>query len=324
MTARPDRKAIESNARSALETDLAGEVLRGLASSPKTLPPKLFYDDAGASLFERICTLPEYYLTRAENEILRARAGEIASLSGPHSVLVEYGSGAGLKVRLLLSALDRPAAYVPIDISGEQLARVAREIGAVHPEMSVHPLHADYISALTLPVLPDTLRRIAFFPGSTIGNFQPAKAERFLARIRRAVGEDGALLIGVDRVKSPEVLNAAYNDAQGVTAAFNLNVLRRINREMEADFRLEQFQHRAFFDEAASRIEMHLESRLRQTVTVAGMRFRFERGETVWTESSYKYDWPRLQRLVSSAGFELKRLWTDEADLFWVAFLTSA
>jgi dimethylhistidine N-methyltransferase len=305
----------------AADPALRAEVLRGLLATPKTLPPKLFYDEAGARLFERITELPEYYLTGAELGILERCVGEIATLAGPRAALVEYGSGAGVKVRLLLDALDEPAAYVPIDISAEQLARVASEIAAEYPRVAVRPVAADYTRPLQLPALPAGARRLAFFPGSTIGNFHPTEAAAFLHRIRRTVGAGGALVLGVDRRKDPAVLHAAYDDAAGVTAAFNLNMLRRLNRELGADFDLERFAHRATFDDRASRVEMHLVSLERQTVRVAGERVAFERGETIWTESSYKYDRERLEALVSGAGFRVTRLWTDDAERFWVAYL---
>jgi L-histidine Nalpha-methyltransferase len=300
---------------------LLDEVLRGLRGTPKALPPKLFYDEEGARLFERICTLDEYYLTRAELEILRAHAAEIAALAGPRCALVEYGSGAGVKVRLLLDALDAPAAYVPIDISRAQLAAVARELAAEYPSVAVRPVCADYTAALRLPRLPAGARRLAFFPGSTIGNFHPAEAAAFLHRIRRTVGPAGALLLGVDRRKAARTLNAAYNDRAGVTAAFNLNLLARINRELAADFQVERFKHRAFFDDDASRIEMHLVARESHVVQVAGEPIAFEAGESIWTESSYKYDRRRLAQLVAAAGFRIARLWTDPKQQFWVAFL---
>jgi L-histidine N-alpha-methyltransferase len=303
------------------ESAFRSEVLRGLLANPKSLPPKLFYDEAGAALFERITTLPEYYLTRAELEILQARASEIARLAGPACTLVEYGSGAGRKVRLLLDAMECPAAYVPIDISAEQLAAVASEIAAAYPSVAVHPLAADYTRPIALPAIGGAERRLAFFPGSTIGNLTPTEAIGFLSRVRRTVGPGGALVLGVDRVKSTSALHAAYNDADGVTAAFNCNVLARINRELGADFRLAHFAHRAFFNEAESRVEMHLVSLVAQTVAVAGARIRFEAGETIWTESSYKYDRARLEALVSASGFTVTRLWTDAAARFWVAFL---
>jgi dimethylhistidine N-methyltransferase len=304
---------------------LRREVLRGLCEMPKSLPPKLFYDAAGAALFERICTLDEYYPTRTELGILRANVRELAALAGPRCSLVEYGSGAGVKVRLLLDALDEPVAYVPIDISHEQLAEVAADIAEDYPGLAVRPLAADYTMPLRLPSMPPTERRkLAFFPGSTIGNFHPTEAAAFLQRVRRTVGPGGALILGVDRRKDRRVLEAAYDDREGVTAAFNLNMLARLNRELRADFALSNFAHRAVWNDRASRIEMHLESLARQVVQVAGEEVRFERGETIWTESSYKYDRLRLDRLVAEGGFELGRVFTDPGDLFWVAFLTVA
>jgi L-histidine Nalpha-methyltransferase len=328
MTARPDplaqsRTVEPAGAGQAARASVA-EVLRGLRSVPKTLPAKLFYDETGAELFERISTLPEYYLTRAELQILERRRHEIAGLAGPNATLIEYGSGAGVKVRLLLDALDSPAGYVPIDISAEQLSRVAREIAGAYPHVPVRPLLADYVKPLSLPPMPRTTRRVAFFPGSTIGNFHPAEAAAFLQRIRRTVSADGALLLGVDRRKDVKTLHAAYNDAAGVTAAFNLNVLRRLNRELGATFDPERFSHRAFFNDEASRIEMHLLSPVEQTVQVAGERISFEAGETIWTESSYKYDRTRLESLVTSAGFRIVRLWSDAAEQFSVAYLGAA
>lgn len=304
------------------------EVLRGLAGTPKTLPPKLFYDATGAELFERITTLPEYYLTGAELEILRTHVNEIAALLGPRPALVEYGSGAGVKVRLLLDAFAATgtpaAAYVPIDISREQLAAVAAEIAARYPDVPVHPICADYTTPLRLPDLPRRARRVAFFPGSTIGNFHPTEAAAFLHRIRRTVAADGVLLLGVDRRKDAAILHAAYDDAAGVTAAFNLNMLRRLNRELGADFDTSRFAHRACFDASASRVEMHLVSLERQSVSVAGERIAFEAGESIWTESSYKYDRGALEAIVASAGFRIGRLWTDARERFWVAFLDAA
>lgn len=303
--------------------DLAGEVLRGLQASRKTLPPKLFYDAEGARLFERICELPEYYLTRAELQILRDHSRDIAALAGPHAALVEYGSGAGLKITMLLDALDRPAAYLPIDIAGEQLAAVARRLSEQYPAVAVQPLLADYTAPLRLPALPAHARRVAFFPGSTIGNFHPAEAAAFLRRIRHTVGAGGALILGVDRVKNPAVLEAAYNDAAGVTAAFNLNLLRRLNREMQADFDLAKFVHQAPFNQPARRIEMHLVSTADQQVHVAGEVVSLAQGESIWTESSYKYDLARLHELTATAGFRVDGLWTDHNEQFWVAFLTA-
>lgn len=300
------------------------EVLRGLSGQPKTLPPKLFYDRAGARLFEEICELPEYYLTRTELQILEERAPEIAALCGERTALIEYGSGAGIKVRLLIDELKNPAAYVPVDISMEQLAAVAAERARQYPHLRVAPVCADYTTRFALPPLPDDARRVAFFPGSTIGNLHPAEATAFLHRIRATVGTRGALVLGVDRRKDPGILHAAYNDSAGVTAAFNLNILRRLNRELGATFDLERFRHRAHFNDEASRVEMHLESLVAQRVCVAGAPIEFEEGETILTECSYKYDLDFLEAVIRPAGFQIEQLWTDERDWFWVGFLIPA
>jgi L-histidine N-alpha-methyltransferase len=247
--------------------------------------------------------------------------GEIAKLAGPRVALLEYGSGAGVKIRLLLDALESPTAYVPIDISREQLARVSTELAAEYPGVAVRPLNADYTLPLAVPSLPAGSRRVAFFPGSTIGNFHPMEAAVFLGRVRRAVGKDGALILGVDRRKSAAVLNAAYDDAAGVTAKFNLNMLTRLNHDVGARFDLDKFQHRAFFNSRASRVEMHLVSKEAQIVRVAGEFIDFEKGESIWTESSYKYDRARLEELVETAGFRIRKLWTNSKRQFLVAYL---
>jgi dimethylhistidine N-methyltransferase len=300
---------------------LRAEVLRGLVNLPRSLPPKLFYDRTGARLFEEICELPEYYLTRTELSILERRAPEIAERCGDHVALVEYGSGAGVKIRLLLDELKHAAAYVPVDISMEQLAAVAAERARQYPHLRVAPVCADYTTRFTLPALPADARRVAFFPGSTIGNLHPAEATAFLHRIRSTIGPDGALILGVDRRKDEEVLHAAYNDSSGVTAAFNLNVLARLNREFGATFDLATFRHRAYFNDAASRIEMHLESLTDQRVVVAGVPIDFRRGETILTECSYKYDRLFLDDVVRAAGFAIEQLWTDQRRWFWVGYL---
>jgi dimethylhistidine N-methyltransferase len=302
---------------------LRDEVLRGLQSPRKTLPPKLFYDEKGAQLFEKICEQPEYYVTRAELTILRRCAPEIARKVGPRAALVEYGSGAGVKIRLLLDALEHPLAYVPVDISREQLSRVAHALQQDYPAIAVKPVWADYTRRFKLPHLPASAPRVAFFPGSTIGNFHPTDAASFLRSLRSVIGYDGALVLGVDRVKDTGVLNAAYNDAAGWTARFNINVLDRLDRELDADFDARRFRHRAFFNEQASRIEMHLESTEDQMVKVGGVMIPFRAGETILTECSYKYDEASLDRLVEEAGFEVDGLWTDDADQFWVAYLKS-
>jgi L-histidine N-alpha-methyltransferase len=299
------------------------EVLRGLLGTPRTLPPKLFYDDVGARLFERICALPEYYLTRTELEILRARAANIAELAGERCALIEYGSGAGVKVRILLDALDRPEAYVPVDISRLQLCRVSESLAADYPGVRVRPVCADYTERFQLPSLSHAGRRVAFFPGSSIGNFHPSEATAFLGRVRHLVGPRGAMVLGVDRRKDAATLNAAYNDREGVTAAFNRNILVRLNREFGANFDLSLFRHRAYFNEAASRVEMHLECTEATTVWLADHAITFARGETIWTECSYKYERRQLDALVAAAGFRVAELWSDERDRFWVAFLSA-
>jgi dimethylhistidine N-methyltransferase len=320
--ARPASAPVAPTPAALARAALAREVLAGLTATPKQLPPRLLYDAAGAALFERITALPEYYLTRAEVEILHARAPEIAALAGPGAAVIEYGSGAGRKTRLLLDALDRPAAYVPIDVSGEQLADVSARLGAAYPRLAVRPVQGDYTAPLVLPPLPPGAgRRLAFFPGSTIGNMDPPDAARFLRRVRAAVGPEGALVLGVDRRNDARVLRPAYDDAAGVTAAFNRNLLVRLNRELGADFDVARFRHRARWNAAEGRVEMHLESVGAQIVHVGGERVRFASGETLWTESSYKYDGEALLRLVRDGGFSVARRWTDAADRFWVVYL---
>lgn len=302
-------------------TALRDVVVNGLSASVKALPPWLFYDAIGAELFERICDLPEYYPTRTELGILTQHAAALARHAGPNAALIEYGSGAGIKVRLLLDELETPQVYVPVDVSHEQLMAVADERAAQYPGLRVMPVCADYTKPLELPQLPASARRIAFFPGSTIGNFHPTEAAAFLHRVRHTVGSRGGMILGVDRRKDPRVLHDAYNDAAGVTEAFNRNLLVRLNRELEATFDLDTFRHVAFFNDAASRIEMHLESTVAQRVRVADVMIDFEAGETIHTECSYKYDEARLTALVEESGFRIEALYTDANDWFWVAWL---
>ena len=306
-------------------------VLAGLRARPKALPAWLFYDAAGAALFTDITRLDAYYPTRVELGILRAHAGELAALLGPGVVLLEYGSGEATKVRLLLDALrargpqGTPSAYVPIDVAGEQLREVTAHFAVTYPELAVVPLEADYTAPFALPPLPGAAtraRRIAFFPGSTIGNLHPREAEAFLRRIAATCGAGGALVLGVDLKKDPEVLHAAYNDPEGVTAAFNRNLLVRLNRELDATFDVDRFAHYAFYHPVAGRIEMHLVSRDDQTVQVAGEPVTFARGESIWTESSYKYGLAELEALAAAGGFAVGRVWTDRAEWFAVLYLT--
>ena len=298
------------------------DVMAGLSRPQKALPPKYFYDAQGCALFEAICGLPEYYLTRAEIALMRAHVGDMARHLGPGRVLIEYGSGSGRKTRLLIAAI-RPVAYVPIDIARAQLHATAAEIAHEFPRLRVVAVCADYSRPLALPGLEDlgARRRIVYFPGSTIGNFTPAEAAGFLAGAREQLGAEGGLLIGVDLKKDPARLDAAYNDARGVTAAFNLNMLARINRELGADFDLSAFRHRAFYDEASGRIEMHLESVKEQTVTISGRSIRFRKGETLHTENSCKYSVREFQDLATAAGLAPVECWMDSDRLFGVHYL---
>ena len=302
------------------QTSLRDEVLEGLSRAPKTLPCKLFYDERGSILFDEITRLPEYYPTRTETRILRDSAGEIAQLVGPGAEILELGSGSSVKIRLLLGALEAPGAYVPIDISREHLRRSAAALAEAFPELRVVAVCADYTEPLELPDLGEG-RRVAFFPGSTIGNFEPEDAERFLRRIARLVGRGGGLVIGVDLKKDRATLERAYDDGAGVTAAFNLNILEHINGALDGDFDLGRFHHVALWNATEGRIEMHLESRGAQNVTVAGQRFRFAAGERIHTENSYKYEIGEFHRLAARAGFTARRTWTDRDGLFSVHFL---
>ena len=307
-------------------TEFRGAVLQGLRSTPKTLPCKFFYDAEGSRLFDRICELPEYYPTRTECALLQARAPEIAALVGPHAGLVEFGSGAGVKVRLLLAALRYPAAYVPVDISRGHLLAAAASLASDFPGLRIVPVCADYTGRFALPRLPGSRpRRLAgFFPGSTIGNFTPSEAAGFLRRTGQLLGRGSMMIVGVDLLKDAAVLEAAYDDAAGVTAAFNLNLLARINRELDADFDLAAFSHEARWNAGDSRVEMHLVSRAAQSVQIGGDRVGFARDESVHTENSYKYTLAGFAELARSAGYDPVANWTDPADLFSIHVLKVA
>lgn len=322
MTASPIISTSRSHA--ALSASRRREVLDGLSATPKSLPSSLFYDARGAALFEEITQLPEYYLTRCEHEILEKHATDLASLVGPNAALIEFGSGAAIKVRYLLSALTNAAAYVPMDVSREQLYAAAAERSIEFPDVPILPVWADYHEPFILPDLEPDVRRVGFFPGSTIGNMEPAQASDFLARIRDTIGDTGGLILGVDRRKDPRILHAAYNDNAGVTAEFNLNLLSHLNHEYDATFSRAAFRHRAFFNDSASRIEMHLESVTAQHVRVAGQSVHFAVGETVRTEYSYKYDRKMLDAVVSAGGFKVIELFTDARQWFWLAWLEPA
>ncbi len=308
----------------AAASEFARDLLAGLARTPRSVPPKYFYDAAGSALFDGICDLPEYYPTRTELKILAERAPEIAEQIGPNAELVEFGAGSLTKVRLLFDAFDAataPKRYLPIDISGEHLEGAAQRLRADYPSMAVQPIVADYTMPLVLPATGAGVgQRVGFFPGSTIGNFHPEEALSFLQLAARLL-RGGGMLVGVDLVKEPSLLHAAYNDAQDVTAAFNLNLLRRANLELDADFDLDGFGHYAFYNLQLQRIEMHLVSRRAQVVNVAGERFAFEEGESIHTENSHKFTVEGFRALATRAGFRPGPVWTDEARLFSVHWL---
>jgi L-histidine N-alpha-methyltransferase len=311
-----------SSAPNTATAEFLRDVLDGLAREPKVLPCKYFYDARGSELFERICELEEYYPTRCEAEILRNQAAEMAALFGPRCVLIEYGSGSSRKTRLLLDRLNEPAAYVPVDISAEHLLHSARALAIRYPGLAIRPVAADFTRSFSLPPLPSATRRVVFFSGSTVGNFHPSEAVGLLTHIARLVGTGGGLLIGVDLKKDRATLERAYDDREGVTAAFNLNLLVRINRELGADFAIDRFRHRALYDEVLGRIEMHLVSAETQPVHVADRAFQFARGESICTEYSYKYSISDFRALAARAGFTVDRVWTDEGSLYSVQYLS--
>jgi dimethylhistidine N-methyltransferase len=301
---------------------MRAEVVAGLSESPRSIPSKYFYDEAGSVLFDEITRLDEYYLTRTETLVMERHAAEMAAEIGPGALIVEPGSGSSEKTRLLLDHLEAPAAYVPVDISGDYLHTAADKLRREHEGLTVLPLVADFTEPLELPSTPTpSARRIVYFPGSTIGNFRVLEAERLLRRLRSVVGRDGGVLIGFDLVKPVEVIEAAYDDATGVTARFNLNVLAHVNRALGADFDLDAFEHRAPFNAGASRIEMYLVSRRDQRVRLDGHVFDLEAGEAILTEYSHKYTLDSFAELAESAGLVPRRTWTDPDELFCVQLL---
>jgi dimethylhistidine N-methyltransferase len=296
--------------------DFAQAVLAGFARKPRSLPCRFFYDARGSALFEEITQLPEYYPTRAETTLLETYGAEIAERMGDARVLVEFGSGSSRKTSLLLSALDRISIYVPIDVAGESLAEAAEWLSERHDGLAIRPLVADFTKTRTLPIVARRSQKLGFFSGSTIGNLTHAEASSFLANAAHLLGRGASFLVGVDLKKDPAILIPAYNDKRGVTAAFNLNLLERINRELDGDIELDRFAHDAIYDEAQGRIEMHLVSLTRQTVRVLGRAFRFVKGERVHTENSHKYSIEEFQALASAAGWTPAHAWTDANKLF--------
>jgi len=304
--------------------EFRADVMAGLALPQKQLAAKYFYDARGSRLFDRICELPEYYPTRTETAILRDHAGAFRTLIGPHASLIEFGSGSSSKVRVLLDTLESIAAYVPVDISREHLLASAKELAEAYPDLRVLPVCADYTRPFEIPTIPGERARVGFFPGSTIGNFTHEEAVRFLRAAAIDLGTDNGLLIGVDMPKDAGILHAAYNDTAGVTAAFNKNILRRINDELGGDFDLDAFEHDARWVAEASRIEMHLVSRNRQRVHVGGRSFGFAAGESIHTENSHKYDVGGFHTLAARAGWRAVSHWVDADRLFSIHYLRVA
>ena len=306
----------------ATTTRFRDDVLSGLSRTQKWLPAKYFYDPLGSSLFDRITELDEYYPTRTELSIMQKFASAMANRCGTNCLLIELGAGSLVKVRLLLDELESPAGFVPVDVSGEHLRAAAKELTAAYPNSPVYPVVADFCRSFGLPPI-DADRRVVYFPGSTIGNFDPPDAAKLLRGVARMVGPGGGLLLGVDLRKDPAVLERAYNDAAGVTARFNLNLLIRINRELGGDFEPASFHHRAFYNRDLYRIEMHLVSNVDQCVNVAGRTFHFRANETIHTENSYKHDTTELARRARDWRFRVDQTWTDAAGYFAVLYLTA-
>lgn len=308
-----------------LQQAFARDVVEGLSAARRHLPSKYFYDAQGSALFERICEQPEYYLTRVELELMQQQAGSIAAALGSRVRLVEFGSGAGHKTRLLLAALDRPHSYVPVEISPAALQASVAALGERFPALPVRPVCADFTEAFTLPTVQVApARTVVYFPGSTLGNFDAAESNALLRQMRRLAGRDGAVVLGLDLKKPATELEAAYNDAAGITAEFTLNLLARINRELDGDFDLSAFMHRARYDAAAGRIETQIVSRVEQRVHAAGHRFRFAAGEAIDVEISCKYSTADVQRLAATAGVEVDGEWSDPKRRFGVYLLRAA
>lgn len=307
------------------DDQLTREVVDGLRKSPKELSPVWFYDELGSALFDRICELPEYYLTRTEIGIMQAHAAEMAQRIGPHAAVIELGSGTSLKTRLLLDHLESPQAYVPVDIAREQLFDTASSLARDYPALRIIPVCADFTQPFELPkVIATAQRRVVYFPGSTLGNFPQAQALRLLGIMRQIVGSSGAVLIGIDLKKDSRVLEQAYNDAEGVTARFNLNALRHLNRELGASFDLQAFEHRAVWVEDQGRIEMRLISQRDQLINLAGARIAIQRGEYLLTECCHKYTLEGFRELASASQLAVAQVWTDPQRQFSVQLLRPA
>lgn len=305
------------------EDDFFFTVQASLRQHPRSIPPKYFYDARGSHLFDLICTTPEYYPTRTEKSLLEHFGTQMADLIGTDCVLIELGSGSATKTPLLLRHLNADAEYVPIDICEPHLLQSTLRLQTMFPSIQMRPICADYTRLLSLPINTSSAqRRVVFFPGSTIGNSTPVEAVQLLRHAAQLVGSNGALLIGVDSKKSPAILNAAYNDASGYTAAFNQNLLLRIQHELGAQLDVEGFAHYAYYNAAQGRIEMHLVSQRRQTIQLGGEHFKFDEGESLHTENSYKYTAQEFQQLARTAGWYPKMLWSDSDGLFNVYYFS--
>jgi dimethylhistidine N-methyltransferase len=303
------------------QEDILSEVIEGLSGDEKRLPSKLFYDERGSLLFDEICGLDEYYPTRTEMRIMKDNIEEMSSLLGEGTLLIELGSGSSTKIRLLLDHIPGLAGYVPIDISSEHLFSAAESLKADYPHIDIFPLAADYTKMFRLPEIGKSFDHIAaYYPGSTIGNFTPQEAKEFLGRIAGIIGSNGGMLIGVDLKKDIKTLEAAYNDNMGVTAEFNLNILSHLNNEINTDFDKDKFEHLAFFNDEESRIEMHLISKEEHGVRLDGSSVEFKKGDDILTEYSYKYTLESFAELVSE-DFEVRKVWTDEKNLFSIQYL---
>ncbi|HEY2569636.1 MAG TPA: L-histidine N(alpha)-methyltransferase [Candidatus Udaeobacter sp.] len=323
MNARNIATARPASAPPVETSDLLSDVIAGLSSDPRTLPCKYFYDERGAALFQKICELPEYYVTRTEIDILGRYHAEIAAQLGPNIELIGLGTGAGTKTRILIEGLENPAVYVPIDISEKQLRKSSMRFQKIFPNLEILPVCADYLQPVVLPTpRRKATRNVVYFPGSTIGNFEPNEALQFLQRVANVCGRGGGLLIGVDLQKDHSVIEAAYNDEAGVTAQFNLNLLSHINREIGANFDLNKWEHRAIYNSGAGRIEMYLISIADQTVRIQDREFHFRAGERILTEHSYKHTPEGFIALARQAGFDFVKLWTDDARLFGVFYFS--
>ena len=321
MARQTERSAYLTEQDESVNDELA-EITAGLSQPQKTISPKYFYDKRGSKLFDQICNLPEYYPTRTEQRIMQAYAGEMAELVGPQASLIEFGSGSSVKIRILLKELVALAAYVPVDISRDHLVAAADKIAADFPDIEVLPVAADFTRPFDLPDPKTPPRRnVVYFPGSTIGNFSPQGALRLLEVMHHEAGADGALLIGIDLQKDPAIIERAYNDSSGITAAFNLNVLRRLNNEFHANFDLHAYRHEAIYNEDAGRIEMYLVSLRAQSFRVGDREFDIGKGERILTEHSHKYTIDGFAATAAEAGFWLERHWTDENRMFAVCYL---